>query len=83
MIYDGLIEKCLQFLVNSKSKYKSPNKFANEQGNKTLKVYEPVDVDINKFDEICPEEWFMSDNYKALDIERSQKNVKQIKKLKE
>jgi DNA polymerase III alpha subunit len=70
MIYDGHIEKCHTVLCEPNPEIQKFNKFANEQGNKTLKVYEPVDVDINKFDEICQEEWFMPDNYKALDIER-------------
>ena len=40
-----------------------------EQGMNPLQKYIPLDVDEKTFDGVCQSEWFMPDEYKALDVQ--------------
>ena len=70
MIYEGHIEKCHAVLCDPSEDVDKFNKHADQNGQPKLKKYTPVDLDINKFDEICQSDWFMPDNYKRLDVEK-------------
>ena len=70
MIYEGHIEKCHAVLCDPSEDVDKFNKHADQNGKPKLKKYTPVDLDINKFDEICQSDWFMPDNYKRLDVEK-------------
>ena len=39
------------------------NKSPEENGEEKLKEYVPVEINKTQFDEICQEEWFMSEQY--------------------
>lgn len=70
MIYEGHIEKCHAVLCDPSEDVDKFNKHADQNGQPKLKKYTPVNLDINKFDEICQSDWFMPDNYKRLDVEK-------------
>ena len=70
MMYEGHIEKCHMVLCDPSEDVDKFNKHADQNGQPKLKKYTPVDLDINKFDEICQSDWFMPDNYKRLDVEK-------------
>ena len=70
MIYKGHIEKCHAVLCDPSEDVDKFNKHADQNGQPKLKKYTPVDLDIDKFDEICQSDWFMPDNYKRLDVEK-------------
>ena len=70
MIYEGHIEKCHAVLCDPSEDVDKFNEHADQNGQPKLKKYTPVDLDINKFDEICQSDWFMPDNYKRLDVEK-------------
>tara|TARA_B000000565_G_scaffold133700_1_gene101224 strand:- start:395 stop:910 length:516 start_codon:yes stop_codon:yes gene_type:complete len=70
MIYEGHIEKCHAVLCDPSEDVDKFNKHADQNGQPKLKKYTPVDLDIDKFDEICQSDWFMPDNYKRLDVEK-------------
>ena len=70
MIYEGHIEKCHAVLCDPSEDVDKFNKHADQNGQPKLKKYTPVDLDIDKFDEICQSDWFMPDNYKKLDVEK-------------
>ena len=40
-----------------------------EQGMNPLQKYIPLDVDQKTFDGVCQSEWFMPDEYKAIDVQ--------------
>jgi DNA polymerase III alpha subunit len=40
-----------------------------EQGFDTLQKYIPLDVDQKTFDGVCQSEWFMPEEYKAIDVQ--------------
>ena len=44
------------------------NKAMEEQGMNPLQKYIPLDVDKKTFDGVCQGEWFMSDEYKNLNV---------------
>ena len=70
MIYEGHIEKCHAVLCDPSEDVDKFNEHADQNGQPKLKKYTPVDLDIDKFDEICQSDWFMPDNYKRLDVEK-------------
>ena len=70
MIYQGHIEKCHVVLCDPSEDVDKFNKHADQTGQPKLKKYTPVDLNIDKFDEICQSDWFMPDNYKRLDVEK-------------
>ena len=43
--------------------------YPKEFGNKELNKYIPIDVDKKDFDNVCPSEWFMPQEYKEPHVE--------------
>jgi len=70
MMYEGHIEKCHLVLCDPSEDVDKFNEHADQNGQPKLKKYIPVDLNIDKFDEICQSDWFMPDNYKRLDVEK-------------
>ena len=70
MMYEGHIEKCHLVLCDPSEDVDKFNEHADQNGQPKLKKYTPVDLNIDKFDEICQSDWFMPDNYKRLDVEK-------------
>lgn len=70
MMYEGHIEKCHLVLCDPSEDVDKFNEHADQNGQPKLKKYTPVNLNIDKFDEICQSDWFMPDNYKRLDVEK-------------
>ena len=68
MIYSGHIDKCHVVLCDESDDVDRFNDAMSEQGLPTLQKYIPLDVDEKTFDGVCQGEWFMPEQYKAIDI---------------
>jgi DNA polymerase III alpha subunit len=69
MIYSGNVEKCHVVLCEESDDIDKFNAAMEEQGFNTLQKYIPLDVDQKTFDGVCQSEWFMPEEYKAIDVQ--------------
>ena len=69
MIYTGHAEKCHVVLCEQSDDIDMFNAAMEEQGLDKLQKYIPLDVDQKTFDGVCQSEWFMPDEYKAIDVQ--------------
>jgi DNA polymerase III alpha subunit len=69
MIYSGNVEKCHVVLCEESDDIDKFNAAMEEQGFDTLQKYIPLDVDQKTFDGVCQSEWFMPEEYKAIDVQ--------------
>ena len=69
MIYTGHADKCHVVLCEQSDDIDMFNKAMQEQGFDKLQKYIPLDVDQKTFDGVCQGEWFMPDEYKAIDVQ--------------
>ena len=69
MIYTGHVDKCHVVLCDPSDDINKFNEAMQEQHLPELKQYVPLDVDEKTFDSVCQSEWFMPDEYKALDVQ--------------
>ena len=68
MIYSGNVDKCHVVLCEPSDDIDKFNTAMEEQGFSKLQKYIPLDVDKTTFDNALQSEWFMPDEYKAIDI---------------
>jgi len=68
MIYSGHADKVHVVLCDANDDVDKFNAAMEEQGFDKLQKYIPLDVDQKTFDGVCQGEWFMPDEYKALDV---------------
>ena len=68
MIYSGHADKVHVVLCDADDDVDKFNSAMEEQGLDKLQKYIPLDVDEKTFDGVCQSEWFMPDEYKALDV---------------
>ena len=68
MIYTGHADKCHVVLCDPSVDVDKFNTAMEEQGLLPLKQYIPLDVEQKDFDTALQSEWFMPDEYKAIDI---------------
>jgi len=68
MIYSGHADKVHVVLCDASDDVDKFNAAMEEQGFDKLQKYIPLDVDQKTFDGVCQGEWFMPDEYKALDV---------------
>ena len=68
MIYSGHTDKVHVVLCDANDDVDKFNAAMEEQGFDKLQKYIPLDVDQKTFDGVCQSEWFMPDEYKALDV---------------
>ena len=68
MIYSGHADKCHVVLCDHSDDIDKFNTAMEEQGLAKLKKYIPLDVDQKTFDGVCQSEWFMSDEYKNMNV---------------
>ena len=68
MIYSGHADKVHVVLCDANDDIDKFNAAMEEQGFDKLQKYIPLDVDQKTFDGVCQGEWFMPDEYKALDV---------------
>jgi DNA polymerase III alpha subunit len=68
MIYSGHVDKVHVVLCDANDDVDKFNAAMEEQGFDKLQKYIPLDVDQKTFDGVCQGEWFMPDEYKALDV---------------
>ena len=68
MIYSGHIDKCHVVLCDPNDDVYKFNAAMRQEGLSELSTYIPLDVDQKTFDGVCQGEWFMPDEYKAIDI---------------
>ena len=68
MIYSGHADKVHVVLCDANDDVDKFNAAMEEQGLDKLQKYIPLDVDQKTFDGVCQGEWFMPDEYKALDV---------------
>ena len=68
MIYSGHVDKCHVVLCEPSNDIDLFNKAMEEQGMPPLTKYIPLDVEQKDFDNALQSEWFMPDEYKAIDI---------------
>ena len=69
MIYSGHADKVHVVLCDSSDDVDKFNTAMEEQGMTPLQKYIPLDVDQKTFDGVCQSEWFMPDEYKAIDVQ--------------
>ncbi len=69
MIYTGHVDKCHVVLCEQSDDVDKFNEAMAEQGFDTLQKYIPLDVDEKTFDDVCQSEWFMPEEYKAIDVQ--------------
>ena len=69
MIYTGHVDKCLWFCVMNPDDVNKFNTAMEQQGSPNLQNIK-IDVDEKTFDGVGPSEWFMSDEYKELHVEK-------------
>jgi DNA polymerase III alpha subunit len=69
MIYTGHAEKCHVVLCEQSDDIDMFNAAMEEQGLDKLQKYIPLDVDQKTFDGVCQSEWFMPEEYKAIDVQ--------------
>ena len=69
MIYTGHSDKCHVVLCDEHDDVDKFNIAMQEQGMSLLQKYIPLDVDQKTFDGVCQSEWFMPQEYKALDVQ--------------
>ena len=69
MIYSGNIDKCHVVLCDENDDVDKFNSAMENQGLPKLQKYIPLDVDQKTFDGVCQSEWFMPDEYKAIDVQ--------------
>ena len=69
MIYTGHADKVHVVLCDESDDVNNFNKAMEEQGMNPLQKYIPLDVDQKTFDGVCQSEWFMPDEYKAIDVQ--------------
>jgi DNA polymerase III alpha subunit len=69
MIYSGNVEKCHVVLCEESDDIDKFNAAMEEQGFDKLQKYIPLDVDQKTFDGVCQSEWFMPEEYKAIDVQ--------------
>ena len=69
MIYTGHSDKCHVVLCDEHDDVNKFNIAMQEQGMSLLQKYIPLDVDQKTFDGVCQSEWFMPQEYKALDVQ--------------
>ena len=69
MIYTGHADKVHVVLCDANDDIDKFNTAMEEQGMNPLQKYIPLDVDEKTFDGVCQSEWFMPDEYKALDVQ--------------
>ena len=69
MIYTGHADKCHVVLCEQSDDIDMFNKAMQEQGFDKLQKYIPLDVDQKTFDGVCQGEWFMPNEYKAIDVQ--------------
>ena len=85
MIYTGHVDKCHVVLCDANDEIEKFNVHAKEFGTKGLQTYIPIDVDQKQFDNVCQSEWFMSDEFKNLDVysflEQKCNNEVEVKRL--
>ncbi len=68
MIYSGHIDKCHVVLCDPNDDVYKFNEAMREEGLTELTTYIPLDVDEKTFDGVCQGEWFMTDEYKQLNV---------------
>ena len=68
MIYSGHVDKCHVVLCDPSDDIDKFNEAMREQYLPELKQYIPIDVKQKDFDTALQSEWFMPDEYKAIDI---------------
>jgi len=69
MIYSGNADKVHVVLCDQNDDIDKFNSAMEEQGMNPLQKYIPLDVDQKTFDGVCQSEWFMPDEYKAIDVQ--------------
>ena len=69
MIYSGHVNKCHVVLCEQSDDVDKFNTAMEEQGFDKLQKYIPLDVDEKTFDGVCQSEWFMPEEYKAIDVQ--------------
>ena len=69
MIYSGHVDKCHVVLCEQSDDVDKFNVAMEEQGFDKLQKYIPLDVDQKTFDGVCQSEWFMPEEYKAIDVQ--------------
>ena len=69
MIYSGHVDKCHVVLCEQSDDVDKFNTAMEEQGLDKLQKYIPLDVDEKTFDGVCQSEWFMPEEYKAIDVQ--------------
>ena len=69
MIYTGHADKVHVVLCDESDDVNNFNKAMEEQGMNPLQKYIPLNVDQKTFDGVCQSEWFMPDEYKAIDVQ--------------
>jgi len=69
MIYSGHADKVHVVLCDPSDDVDKFNNAMEEQGMSPLQKYIPLDVDQKTFDGVCQSEWFMPDEYKAIDVQ--------------
>ena len=68
MIYSGHADKCHVVLCEESDDVDKFNTAMEEQGFDKLQKYIPIDVDEKTFDGALQSEWFMPDEYKAINV---------------
>ena len=69
MIYSGHADKCHVVLCDAGDDVDKFNAAMEEQGFDKLQKYIPLDVDQKTFDGALQSEWFMPEEYKAIDVQ--------------
>ena len=67
MLYSEPNLKIDSFLVNDPETYNRSLQITHSDL-APLKKYQPLDVDVDQFDQTCQSTWFMPENYQTLDI---------------
>lgn len=71
LIYKGKLDTLFKVYVEKNSESEQFNQSIKETGDgQQLKFYEPLDIDLNDFDNLLQSEWFMPNSYKNFDIEQ-------------
>ena len=68
MIYSGKSDKCHVVLCDPSDDVDKFNTAMEAQGMNPLQKYIPLDVDQKTFDGVCQSEWFMPNEYKAINV---------------
>ena len=70
LLYQGKIDVLEKITAADEPDIHQFNSVAEENGLPQLKLYSPLPVSKEEFDQICQSDWRMPDEYKSLDIEQ-------------